>query len=301
MTSFNPYHICLPPAQILPFLTFYLNGTPKRIDIPTGNSAHSYELLPLNNKMKNINPAAAPVHHLVVVSPNIPHNGVNIRVCGDGNTILEGKLFRATPITATFSASVVSVVLDSAEIEISTSRAEEFVVQGVVEILADEIINPRQGSLPSETVKSLVKRRCPLRFDSVVAKHESWEKFLFDHSGDFTTFKYSENELKSRGLIGQISPDEIRVVRNVSSRSKSGGCSSSCAAPPDLPPQTGKLLLPQDGKDCFALLHTPQLKENLQKSCASFSLMMRFLQKHNQKFRWSTDPTQRTVIGLIQH
>lgn len=280
MTTFNPYSSCLPPNQILPFLCCYINGKPSKIDIPTANAVRHFEV-----------GAEGPVH-LVALSPNIPRNGARLLLLGDGKPVFDGTVLRGVPFSVEFTAAVISVVFESSDESLITSRAEEMVVKGVLEILVDEAINPRQGSLPSETVKALIRRRFPLRFDSVLSKHDGWDNFLAKHCMHFTTFRYSENELKSRGLLGQISSEEVRIVRNTANRLK-------LTFPNHSEVVAGKLTLSTAGAECFSLLHSPQLKTNLQKSCASFSLMMRFLQKHNQTFRWSTDPTQRTVIGLI--
>lgn len=172
-------------------------------------------------------------------------------------------------------------------------------VRHIDALLSDECVNPRKGALPSETLKAALWRTQKAHSIRAISDHGSWEQFLKRQALAFTVFSYTCRELKSRNLDDQISASQLRVVKRDLNRFDTSKCSFEaellfCLA---YSADTKR----SNGMSPFELLRCCSAEsEVLGQSCGSFSLMMRFLQKHNSMFTWTTDPSKKTVVSYVK-
>ena len=130
-----------------------------------------------------------------------------------------------------------------------------------------------------ETIKALARRKMGRQATQTFAP----ERQIGDAA---TAFCYSENELITRDLRGTLVSSDLRLVRKLPQ-----------VAEEQHVEQVAEFLSHGVPTPIYLLLG--KLPSNsLKKSSATFSSMMRFLQRHNKVFCWTTDPQQHTIIRL---
>ena len=170
---------------------------------------------------------------------------------------------------------------------------EQEVLEALREIIADEKVNPRGGSITSALANDILKEKLPKLYEFVIRrKHGNLENFLNAHQDVFTLFTFSDKALKKK----TVSP-EPRIVLKAGQRELCTNLPMSNAeirlheylhtilGPKDMDKRD---LLDQLSNDMtFATFLSPTL-----------SILMRFLSRHKDQFVWSMDPDKPTVVGL---
>eukprot|EP01059_Diplonema_ambulator_P007782 TRINITY_DN17276_c0_g1_i1.p1 TRINITY_DN17276_c0_g1~~TRINITY_DN17276_c0_g1_i1.p1 ORF type:complete len:359 (+),score=62.28 TRINITY_DN17276_c0_g1_i1:41-1117(+) len=207
-----------------------------------------------------------------------------------------------------------------------TTTSENHLIQKIKEILEDDDVNPRRGALPSRIVEEKAKEH-PAYNKVIGVVEPTWAEFIKRHKTIFNVFQYSEQEIKDRkmGAIGMI--DEMRIVLRPQERiqlseqeikdRKMGAIGMIDEMRIVLRPQERIQLSEQETEVETRL--TEYLKELLkggdleyheiliQISCdpefvfylaPSFSLLMRFLNRHRDIFSWTTDPGCPTRVSM---
>lgn len=287
--SHRPYSFrCIPDRCAFPSFCVIVNGK-KRDNIPVGE-----ELV--------LETTPGQTHHCFMASSNCNFQ-LEVKVRDSTSSIKTFNLgSRGTPVSFRLKAKSSSMIIRVRRRREFTSNEEKGLLKAVLKVLGDDDFSPRQGAIPSETLKSFarrVNRRC---YDSTLSDTYTWEEFLANHKSHLTTFTYSETEIRNRGL--KFTPDQKHVVRSRGMKSKKAICRikpRSCSF-------SGRaaLALAMEGEThgitLFQLANRIQLFRDVsslsRRISASYSTLMRILQKHSETFRWSTDPAQKTVIGI---
>lgn len=279
----SPYSkVATPPRASMPFVSVVVGGKRlvklelgERISLPAALDAKQ---------------------HVAISTPNAPLGSLFLELrtrFGTRKHILK----RDTPFCIVIRGWVTISASAFRRGQETTTVSDVALVNLVDCVLQNEMVNPRKGALSSETLKCIASRRETAHFRRAIAQYGSWEGFLRHHRHAFTVFSYSSKELKCRKLQEQISPADLRVVRNEKKKY------SLTAAPFEgtlIDQICEELHGVEDGLPAFRILRQcSQTKTSLHQSCGSFSLMMRFLQKHKKAFQWTTDPSKKTVVSII--
>ena len=170
---------------------------------------------------------------------------------------------------------------------------EQEVLEALREIIADEKVNPRGGSITSALANDHLKDKLPNLYEMVIkGKHGNLENFLNAHSDVFTLFTFSDKAIKKK----TVSP-EPRIVLKPGQR-------ELCT---NLPMTQSEVRLHEHlldilgNKDMDKRDLLDQLSNDM--TFATFlsptlSILMRFLSRHKDRFVWSMDPDKPTVVGL---
>lgn len=285
----NPYNFrCVPPENIAPFISVVVNGTVTH----TCNLGETLTLF-----------AEGPAVHLLLSTANSSDVTVEVHFGTAAKTVCLASRGKSKCIRKSIRGRTEITVVPQRPQKL-VSADEEIVKQQLLQALEDDAVNPRNGAVPSETLKAIVRRVDEERFLTVMEECGSWEQFLAKHKSSFTTFQYSESELRSRKLLNRVSPDELRVVKNYNPKVKSIPKHVKSEVLSAGVEQLRSFITQQQGVCAFDLLRVCDSAEAKSKTigrqmCASFSILMRFLQKHKTTFRWTTDPTKRTTVGII--
>eukprot|EP01065_Artemidia_motanka_P051220 TRINITY_DN8965_c0_g1_i5.p1 TRINITY_DN8965_c0_g1~~TRINITY_DN8965_c0_g1_i5.p1 ORF type:complete len:570 (+),score=197.67 TRINITY_DN8965_c0_g1_i5:99-1712(+) len=174
----------------------------------------------------------------------------------------------------------------------SKGDAEHKVVDILREVIADEQINPRGGSIPASLADEVLQSRAPQLYEAVVQRGGGMEAFLGRHEDVFTYFRFSDRALKKK----TVSP-EPRIVLKPGQRER---CANLPVAPAEM--RLHDYLLQILGREDIDKRDLLDLLSN-DTGFATFlsptlSILMRFLSRHKDVFVWSMDPDKPTVVGL---
>eukprot|EP00756_Hemistasia_phaeocysticola_P016654 Hpha_TRINITY_DN15493_c1_g1::TRINITY_DN15493_c1_g1_i3::g.173654::m.173654 len=170
---------------------------------------------------------------------------------------------------------------------------EAALVETLRDILADEEVNPRGGSIPASTAEDLLRKRAAEMFEEVALSGcGGLEGFLKKHEDVFTYFTFSDRALKKK----TVSP-EPRIVLKPGQREL---CTKipMTAAEKRLFDYLEQILGREDidKRDLLDLLSNDTGFATF--LSPTLSILMRFLSRHKDVFVWSMDPDKPTVVGL---
>ena len=162
----------------------------------------------------------------------------------------------------------------------------------VREALADDKINPRQGSLPAALIEEKALQ-CGC-FEDVVRMYDlGFIGFIEAHSDDFTLFNYTQDEIEGRDMEEHAHTKELRIVLKKGKRVQF--CSE--AEEQELLDLLKSVLSAGDLTCDELLLKIHEAGVGFSIS-PCFSQLMRFLSRNTDLFSWSTDPSQITTVSF---
>ncbi|KAJ9465229.1 hypothetical protein DIPPA_03384 [Diplonema papillatum] len=290
-------------------VTAVLNGLQMvRVDVPSrdaGPVTGSVQIsrATLKCRMEGAS-AACPVHLLVTGSnlalPRESSVKVAVRFLSDAGAQHEVQVKDLTTrMESSVTTEMLNFVPSTMVIEVRyyaatiVRDAEQEVLEALREIIADEKVNPRGGSIPSALANSILQDRMPQRYKSVVVeKCGGLENFLNKHDDVFTLFTFSDRALKKK----TVSP-EPRIVLKPGQREMVTNLPMS-KAEKRLHDYLIKLLgnKDMDKRDLLDLLSNDMDFATF--LSPTLSILMRFLSRHKDQFVWSMDPDKPTVVGL---
>eukprot|EP01060_Flectonema_neradi_P029687 TRINITY_DN4152_c0_g1_i1.p1 TRINITY_DN4152_c0_g1~~TRINITY_DN4152_c0_g1_i1.p1 ORF type:complete len:696 (+),score=185.32 TRINITY_DN4152_c0_g1_i1:49-2136(+) len=170
---------------------------------------------------------------------------------------------------------------------------EQEVLECLRNIIADEKVNPRGGSITSALAHDMLIEKMPRLYDEIIQrKYGGLDNFLNKHDKVFTLFTFSNKALKKK----TVSP-EPRIVLKPGQRELCTNLPMS-EAEIRLHDHLIKLLGNKD-------MDKRDLLDNLSNDTVfatflspTLSILMRFLSRHKDRFVWSMDPDKPTVVGL---
>eukprot|EP01061_Rhynchopus_euleeides_P000901 TRINITY_DN10643_c1_g2_i2.p1 TRINITY_DN10643_c1_g2~~TRINITY_DN10643_c1_g2_i2.p1 ORF type:complete len:390 (+),score=127.90 TRINITY_DN10643_c1_g2_i2:49-1170(+) len=162
----------------------------------------------------------------------------------------------------------------------------------VREALADDKINPRQGSLPAALIEEKA-RACDCFHDVVRMYERGFIGFIESHSDDFTLFNYTQDEIEGRDMEEHAHTKELRIVLKKGKRVQF--CSE--AEEHELLDLLKEVLSEGDLTCDELLLRIHEAGVGFSIS-PCFSQLMRFLSRNTDLFSWSTDPSQITTVSF---
>eukprot|EP01065_Artemidia_motanka_P025294 TRINITY_DN3029_c0_g2_i1.p1 TRINITY_DN3029_c0_g2~~TRINITY_DN3029_c0_g2_i1.p1 ORF type:complete len:614 (+),score=158.53 TRINITY_DN3029_c0_g2_i1:101-1843(+) len=171
--------------------------------------------------------------------------------------------------------------------------SEQVLVETLREIIADEHINPRGGSILASLADDTLRQRTPELYAEVVQQRfGGLQQFLERHKDVFTHFTFSDRALKKK----TVSP-EPRIVLKPGQREM---CTTIPMTPAErrLHQYLTQILGREDidKRDLLDLLSNDTGFANF--LSPTLSILMRFLSRHKDVFVWSMDPDKPTVVGL---
>ena len=170
---------------------------------------------------------------------------------------------------------------------------EELLLEHVKNMMEDDKVNPRHGSLPLSLVQSLAMRS--EYYAEVMKRYDGFLGFVQSLKQDFTTFNYSRDEIQGRDMQDYVCPGECRVVLRTGRRVHFVSEGEEDALVDFLK----ELLKDSDCTSEYILLKIHEAGLGFSIS-PSFSQLMRFLTRNKNLFSWSTDPSQVTMVTLNQ-
>eukprot|EP01059_Diplonema_ambulator_P007783 TRINITY_DN17276_c0_g1_i2.p1 TRINITY_DN17276_c0_g1~~TRINITY_DN17276_c0_g1_i2.p1 ORF type:complete len:328 (+),score=51.12 TRINITY_DN17276_c0_g1_i2:41-1024(+) len=176
-----------------------------------------------------------------------------------------------------------------------TTTSENHLIQKIKEILEDDDVNPRRGALPSRIVEEKAKEH-PAYNKVIGVVEPTWAEFIKRHKTIFNVFQYSEQEIKDRkmGAIGMI--DEMRIVLRPQERIQLSEQETEVET--RLTEYLKELLKGGDLEYHEILIQISCDPEFVFYLAPSFSLLMRFLNRHRDIFSWTTDPGCPTRVSM---
>ena len=158
--------------------------------------------------------------------------------------------------------------------------------------LADDKVNPRQGSLTATLIDSKA-RECPAYAEVVEAYPNGFIGFIEDYTEDFTLFNYTQDEIEGREMKEHAHANELRIVLKKGKRVQF--CSED--EEKELLAFLKEILAERDMECDELLLRIHEAGVGFSVS-PCFSQLMRFLSRNTDLFSWSTDPSQITTVSF---
>eukprot|EP01062_Namystynia_karyoxenos_P071492 TRINITY_DN6702_c1_g1_i1.p1 TRINITY_DN6702_c1_g1~~TRINITY_DN6702_c1_g1_i1.p1 ORF type:complete len:444 (+),score=137.16 TRINITY_DN6702_c1_g1_i1:88-1419(+) len=180
------------------------------------------------------------------------------------------------------------------------SAEERELIAAVKGILEDPQLNPRHGSMSSSQVRERAEA-VPV-YKKVIKGDVTWGAFIASHPEIFTVFQYGEHEIKERRLLPFVSPEESRIVLKPEERLYNGAedaADGETSVEQELRDFLISLLSERDYEQRELLNCIAEHRDLTFYLAPTFSLLMRFLNRHRATFQWTTDPGQPTRISLV--
>eukprot|EP01063_Lacrimia_lanifica_P016856 TRINITY_DN2344_c0_g1_i1.p2 TRINITY_DN2344_c0_g1~~TRINITY_DN2344_c0_g1_i1.p2 ORF type:complete len:481 (+),score=107.08 TRINITY_DN2344_c0_g1_i1:2115-3557(+) len=252
--------------------------------------------------------------HCILMSPNlVPQDNKqwkgSIRI-DDGHDTTLGCLYtrRQTETACNYAGdhpTRLTFTVECIQIDPSiraTTAAEHALVDVVKSILEDDTINPRHGALPLCVVET--KAQSFDAYHAVVGPVEpTWEGFVRRQNSVFSVFRYSAQEIRDRGMAEIDNIGDLRILLRQGERMQPQATSGDSAdgdaeVEARLKAYLQELLEDGDMESNEVLRRVAGVPEFLFHLAPSFSLLMRFLNRHRDLFSWTTDPGQPTKVSL---